>query len=121
MRNSGKPEFRGNPSNFAKKFYEQDGPPETGFTRFRAFLVRKSDKSDLRWSSPRVTEAVVPQSVQERVCFMCSSVLGTMTQSWWPPLLGQMPTSSSVSVSMKAMPLDSRWKPLNTPTTYLPS
>src|SRR5262249_6375538 len=41
---------------------------------------------------------------------MCSSVLGTMTQSWWPPLLGQMPTSSSVSASMKAMPLDSRWK-----------
>src|SRR5215831_16653563 len=37
---------------------------------------------------------------------MCSSVLGTMTQSWWPPLLGQMPTSSSVSVSMKAMPLE---------------
>src|SRR5262249_54164191 len=52
---------------------------------------------------------------------MCSSVRGMMTQSWWPPLLGQMPTNSSVSVSMKAIPLDSRWKPLNTPTRYLPS
>jgi hypothetical protein len=36
---------------------KNDGPPETGFTRFRAFLVRKSDKSDLRWSSPRVTQS----------------------------------------------------------------
>src|SRR6266516_3014645 len=40
---------------FARSFYEDDRPPEIGFTRFRALQVRKSDKSDLRWSSPRVT------------------------------------------------------------------
>ena len=44
-----------------------------------------------------------------------------ITQSWCPPLLGQMPISSSVAASMNAMPLDSRWKPLKTPNTYLPS
>jgi hypothetical protein len=31
-----------------RKIFEDDGPPELGFTRVRAFLVRKSDKSDLR-------------------------------------------------------------------------
>ena len=33
-----------------------------------------------------------------------------MTQSWWPPLLGQMPTSSSVAASIKAMPLSKALK-----------
>jgi hypothetical protein len=31
-----------------KSSYEEDGPREIGFTRFRAFEVRKSDKTDLR-------------------------------------------------------------------------
>jgi hypothetical protein len=46
-----------------KAFREEDGPPETGLIRFRAFLVRKSDKSDLRWSSPRVTQSRRKQPV----------------------------------------------------------
>ena len=33
---------------FAKKSYEEDGPPEIGSTRFRGALVRKSGKPDLR-------------------------------------------------------------------------
>ena len=49
-----------------------------------------------------------PQSVQERVCFMCSSLVGMITQSWCPPLLGRMPTRVSVEVSMTEMPLDWR-------------
>jgi hypothetical protein len=31
-----------------KKSRKEDGPREIGFTRFRTFEVRKSDKSDLR-------------------------------------------------------------------------
>ena len=61
------------------------------------------------------------QSVHERVCFMCSSLVGMITQSWCPPLLGRMPISVSVEVSMTEMPLDWRWKPLNGVSTYLPS
>ena len=52
---------------------------------------------------------------------MCSSSVGMITQSWWPPLLGRMPISVSVAVSITAMPLDWRWKPLNGASTYLPS
>ncbi len=37
---------------------------------------------------------------------MCSSVRGTMTQSWWPPLLGQIPTSSSVCAAIARHRLD---------------
>ncbi len=59
--------------------------------------------------------------VHERVCFMCSSLVGTITQSWCPPLLGRMPIKVSVEVSMIEMPLDWRWKPLNGVSTYLPS
>ena len=59
--------------------------------------------------------------VHERVCFMCSSLVGMMTQSWCPPLLGRMPIRVSVEVSMTEMPLDWRWKPLNGVSTYLPS
>ena len=59
--------------------------------------------------------------VHERVCFMCSSLVGMMTQSWCPPLLGRMPIRVSVAVSMTEMPLDWRWKPLNGVSTYLPS
>ena len=60
-------------------------------------------------------------SVQERVCFICASSVGTITQSWWPPVLGRMPIKVSVAVSITAMPLDRRWKPLNGTKTYLPS
>ena len=78
-----------------------------------------------RRGDERTEQAIPPtetgHSVHERVCFKCSSVVGTITQSWCPPLLGQMPTSSSVCASMNTIPLDWRWKPLNTPTTYLPS
>lgn len=61
------------------------------------------------------------QSVHERVCFMCSILVGMITQSWWPPVLGRMPIRVSVSASITEMPLDSRWKPLNGVSTYLPS
>ena len=64
---------------------------------------------------------VQDQSVHERVCFICSSLVGMITQSWWPPLLGRMPINVSVEVSMTAMPLDWRWNPLNGVSTYLPS
>ena len=47
-------------------------------------------------------------NVHERVCFMCSSLVGMITLSWCPPLLGKMPISSSVAASTTAMPLDSR-------------
>ena len=60
-------------------------------------------------------------NVHERVCFICASSVGTITQSWWPPALGRMPIRVSVAVSITAMPVDRRWKPLNGTTTYLPS
>ena len=49
-----------------------------------------------------------PHRVHERVCFICASSVGTMTQSWCPPALGRMPIKVSVAVSITAMPLERR-------------
>jgi hypothetical protein len=82
-------------------------PPTTAACAPRA--VR--DFATQRWSAERrrltCSASSVPSdySVHERVCFMCSSDIGMMTQSWCPPLLGNMPTNSSVSASLAEMRL----------------
>ena len=87
---------------------------------------RRDQQEAARLAAPEVLkgeaeEQPAHQSVQDRVFFMCSSLVGMMTQSWWPPLLGRMPISVSVEVSMTEMPLCWRWKPENGVIRYLPS
>src|SRR5262249_31752024 len=49
--------------------------------------------------------------VVERLTRRSSRVLGTITQSWCPPVLGMIPTTVSFLVSSATMPDDVFWNP----------
>lgn len=55
--------------------------------------LRSSDKG----GSERLLSVAAFYSVHDRVCFICLMAAGAITQSWWPPLLGQMARRSGAA------------------------